>query len=144
MNPPMPDGWRLLGYCHTAEGCLEINLDYRDEVSYVVTWHTSNYVTMRGREPSGARMAFDPTVVALAMFIAAEKCLDPNYSLRSWHPREVTVPDNTWSLPPAAPTGEETDTVEVLCCHAWIPYPDADSPTQCPECGTTFTLAEME
>lgn len=82
----LPDGWRLIGHTRMSGGCLDITIDYRDEATYHVVWHASDYITMSGSTPDGKMLATDPIVIMLAMMIAVERHLSPNFSLAAWHP----------------------------------------------------------
>lgn len=87
---PLPDGWRLIGATRMTGGCLDIALDYRDEASYHVVWHSADYITMTGSTPDGRTLATDPLVIMIAMIVAVERHLSPNTSLRAWHPPFIT------------------------------------------------------
>lgn len=87
MPSPLPDGWRLAAIGRITGGCLLIVLDYRDEATYRIIWHSNDTVTMNGSTPREDKLAFDPITVALALSIAGERHMTPNHSLRAFHPR---------------------------------------------------------
>lgn len=82
----LPDGWRITSLGRIDGGCLQINFDFRDTVSYRVIWHTNDVITATGRTVDGKALALDTVAVMLAMMVFTERDLTPNFSLRAWHP----------------------------------------------------------
>ena len=47
-----------------------------------------------------------------------------------------------WPVPPIAvnPTITPHAEVKLLCCDAWIRYPDIQNPSSCANCGAVYTI----
>lgn len=83
---PLPFGWHLMSVSRMPDGCLNIQLMYGDLTHYSVIWHTVDIITVDAWTDESASELIDPVVVMLAMMIAAERHLTPDYTKRPLHP----------------------------------------------------------
>jgi hypothetical protein len=86
MPTPLPFGWHLMSIGRIPDGCLNIQLMWGDSTTYSVIWHTVDIITVDAYTDEAYSEAIDPVVVMLAMMIAAERHLSPDYTKRPLHP----------------------------------------------------------
>ena len=82
----LPFGWHLMSVSRIPDGCLNIQLMWGDSTHYSVIWHTVDIITVDAWTDESASTAIDPIVVMLAMLIASERHVSPDYSKRPLHP----------------------------------------------------------
>jgi hypothetical protein len=79
----LPEGWQVSCVRHDPLGDLVITITYDDHCSYTVWWDRYDSVTMTGSCCHGKRLAFDPTVMLMAMYCCVHRQLAPQYGQRA-------------------------------------------------------------
>ena len=86
MPSPLPFGWHLMSAGRIPDGCVHVQLLWMDSTTYSVIWHTIDVVTVDAYTEDAYSERIDPVVVMLAMMIASERHLSPDYTKRPLHP----------------------------------------------------------